>query len=1127
MNVKGIIVVISVLAFFLYYQCYATELVLTDIYDSPDPVNVINASITISVVVNRVDASEDAVILQILSPEEVNVTPYKSEFLDSQRNKYYFRFDPSISSLYTYRIWANNTNGEITISEQYTFESSYFPYLAGIEYNDKTKWDNGTINFNVTVQKWIENVTDVIVEVYYPEHNNVSLIKYYEEGNISKWYGSYDPNTTSLLLYDVFDPIYNFRIYLKDNSSFFTVHDGYNFIAEGYYPQIKNIKLSGNVTIGSNITINVYVDDKTNASNSSSNINYSYVFLIQPDLSYVTFPLIRINESYYAANYTLHYDGDYYFKVYFYDDEGNKVVSGYNGFSTHGNVFESVNITVRVAPSCQARIWLLPDEDKILVNQTVIWLSIFENFGNVPLNETTNISVRKDVINPGEEKWVKLPPNIFAYAIDKEEEVPFLDDSFFFLIWFTHGLPLGNYTAETWSTYWANVSLEDNEYFYCNGTVNDTVHFELVEAIGETRPSPFLVIREMPEQIYQTDQCLLSNSSFDSCISTKVRMILFNRGSSLAYDIYVKEKIIQSFCNATSSDFCKIGGIRCINSSDYTCTITTNESLGELGSLEFNITKPIAPREYVILEYELIPSPYLFVYDNKTAYGFELRGTHKYGEDTKTYIIQENDGKVNIPESKIMVLKPLPSFNYDIIVSSANSTEERRTFKAGTLETFIVKAPFVSTISTTSWEINLTLPSYFNVVSCSHVAGPLCSCNVYSNHTNTTFSPYPVIVSCKGLEAVNEGNEVVFSFDANVSTYGDFLIPVMANDTIPMDERYLPGLFLLSTTRQIIETPKPQPEPTPQPQPVPQPTPQPQQGPELQQEHSPKIEIVIRPLNESYVVYQGDTFPTYFEIENIGNATAENITLEAILPSALWSQSKNWIDVLNPGEKVNRTLMLSVSENLVPGTYILPVKAMVGDKIGDITYIKVIVKFGKNLAKLKIVESAVEIEIEEGEEIIMPVLLKNVGKKILHNVSIRLENIDECLRYYNSTKHEIKVNESTTINVYLKAKEVKNKVCKSLLIAYSDEGAYDFTPLIIKVYPKPAMLPLRGYLTPFISLLWTLIFIIYAVIRKRKAMHGEVARTKVPRMILYLLMTGELIIIVYVTLWILGIVGGF
>lgn len=1120
------LIIAALLACLLSQKSYATELILTDIYDSPDPVNVINASIVITVVVNKVDLAEDSVILQITSPEKVNITPYKVEFIDSQRNRYYFKYDPFFASTYTYNIWANNTAGEVTVSNQYTFESAYFPYLVSVNYNDRTKWDNGTINFNITAQKWINNITSVIIEVYYPEHANISLMKYYESGNISKWYGIYDPNTTSRLIHDHFEPVYFFRVYLIDNTSFSTIHDDYHFIAEGYYPEIKKISVEGNATTGTNITINVYVEDVTNSINTTSNINYSYVFLIHPDLSYLIIPLIKINETFYSVNYTINKEGDYYFKIYFDDEEGNKVVSGYNGFSTNGNVFESINITVRVAPSCSANIWLLPDENKILVNQTVIWLSIFENFGNVPLNETTNISVSKDVINPGDEKWVKKLPNIIAYAIDKEEEVPALDDSFFFLIWFTYGLPLGNYTAETWSTYWANVSIENNEYFYCNGTVNDTVHFELVEAIGETRPSPFLVIREMPEQIYQNDRCLTTNASFNSCISTKVRIILFNRGSSLAHDIHIKEKITQYFCNASSLDFCKIGSIRCIDSPDYTCSVTTNESAGEIGSLEFNITKPIAPREYVILEYELIPSPYIFVYDNKTAYAFELTGTHKYGEDGKTYLIQEKDGKVNPPESKIMTLKPLPSFNYDIIVASTNSTEERRTFKAETLETFIVKAPFISTIPTSTWEINLTLPSYFNVVSCSHVSGPQCNCNIYNNISNTTL-PSPVIISCKGVESVYESSEVVFSFDANITTYGDFLIPVDANDTIPMDEQYIPGLFLLSTTRQVIETPKPEPQPVPKPvpKPTPEPQPQPEAGPQLQQEHSPKIEIVIRPLNESYVVYQGDTFPTYFEIENIGNATAENITIEAILPSNLWNQSKNWIDILQPGEKINRTLMLSVSENLVPGTYILPVKATVGDKIGDIAYIKVIVKFGKHLAKLKIEEAAVEIEIEEGQEIIMPVLVRNIGKKVLHNVSMRLENIEECLDYYNATKHEIDINESTTINVYLKAKKVKNKKCKALLIAYSDEEAYDFTPIIIKIYPKPAMLPLRGYLTPLISLLWTLIFITYAVIRKRKAMHGEVAKTKVPRMILYLLMTGELIIIIYVTLWILSIVG--
>ncbi|NPA38323.1 MAG: hypothetical protein GXN99_00845, partial [Candidatus Nanohaloarchaeota archaeon] len=74
---------------------HSTAVIISDIYDDPDPVNVENASITITAIINRVDLYEDTVLLQILSPELLNITPYKVEFIDSQRNKYYFSFDPS------------------------------------------------------------------------------------------------------------------------------------------------------------------------------------------------------------------------------------------------------------------------------------------------------------------------------------------------------------------------------------------------------------------------------------------------------------------------------------------------------------------------------------------------------------------------------------------------------------------------------------------------------------------------------------------------------------------------------------------------------------------------------------------------------------------------------------------------------------------------------------------------------------------------------------------------------------------------------------------------------------------------------------------------------------------------
>ncbi|GEM_PF-3061289 len=1118
---KYLNIVFYLIALFLLFKfSYSTPVVISDVEDFYDPLPYNDGNITITAVINRIDAGEKEVWVSILSPVEENLSWIKKEFIDSQTNKYYFTYNPSQIGTYLYKVYAINTNNETSESQTHTFESAKFPYFESIAYNSSVKWDNGSVEFYITMRRWVDyrnnsmieyNVSSVIVMIKEPEIANVSLTKISEEGNLSLWYGSFDPSIISLYKYGVFDPIYKFQVFSNDTYGNVSVSEEMSFVSEGYYPKILGSYIShkGILSVGENITIYAIINDTTNATNYSPNINSTKIYLLKPDLSLMIYNMTKINDSYYYLNFTIDIEGDYFYKIFVSDEEGNEVESGYFGFSSSPHIYDIVNISVKVAPSCQASIFLLPDEDKLLVNTTVIWLSIFENLGNVPLNETTNISVEKDVIYPGEEKFVILPPNIVAYARDKEEEVDPLDDTFFFLIWYTYGLPLGNYTARTYSTYYANVSYEGG-YFTCNGTVNDTVHFELVEAIGETTPSPILVIREMPEQIYQDPDCI--NDS-QSCITTKVRLVLFNRGDKVAENITLKERIYLYDCAYSNSSLCEKISLKCVNSSQYSCAVTTNKSTGEIGSLQFNMSESLSPRDYVILEYELTPPPYLVVY-NDSVYKFEAKGSHKCEGDKKKYEISENDLHYNKEEYKLMHLSPLPSFMFDLTVLSSNTTEKRRTFSAEKDEEFLISADYISSISTSNWTINISFPEVFIIKSCSFVDGVQCECRV-DNASN--------IVYCDGSSLISENDKVEFKVTARTNIYSEYILPAYFNDSIYMaDEDFLPGLFMISIPKTEVEVPTPQ--PVPQPTPQPQPEPQPETGPEISEYHLPKVEIVLRPLNDTYVVYQGDTFPTYFEVENIGNSTANNITIEAILPSALWNQSKAYIDVLNPGEKVNRTLMFSVDENVAPGIYVIPVKAMIGDSIGDIAYITIKVLFAKKLAKMKIIEMAQEIEIREDSNLTVPILIKNIGRKVLHNVSVRIENVEECIEKYSSSRETLNLNESKTIFLYLKSKPVKSKECKAIVIAYSDEGAYDFMPVIIKVYPKPPLLALRRNLTPIISLLWTLIFILYAVIRKRKAMRGERPKSKVPRLILYLLMLGELLIIIYVILWLIGLV---
>jgi len=283
------------------------------------------------------------------------------------------------------------------------------------------------------------------------------------------------------------------------------------------------------------------------------------------------------------------------------------------------------------------------------------------------------------------------------------------------------------------------------------------------------------------------------------------------------------------------------------------------------------------------------------------------------------------------------------------------------------------------------------------------------------------------------------------------------------------------------------------------------------------------VELVLTPIKEKYVVEQGQTFPTFFWLENIGNGTVENVSISPVLPNDLWRNSLTLVDEINPGEKLNRTLMFELDANVEPGIYVIPVRAIAYGETADITYITIDVRYGKNLARMEIVESPPEVEINSEANLTIPIYIKNIGKKDLHNVVGRLENIEQCLDSVESGSIDINVSESSTLNIVVRSKKGP-KTCDSLLILSSKEKAYAFAQIKINVKPEPPLLPLKGQLTPIIALAWTLILVLYTVLRKRRMRRGELTPSKSARLIVYMLLLGELLILLYLTLWAFGVV---
>ncbi len=1096
----------------------ATPLIIDSVSSSPNPIKWNDGNITITARVQRIDSDPASVYLSVKSPQTENISPYQVEVIDSQSWKYYFSFNPNQTGEYKYTILGEDTLGETTETNNFYFDSVQYPYIKQIVDNSPVKYDdpNGIISINATIDKWDYNISNVTLIITGPENTNITMTKYSESGNTSYYSSFFNPSQKALYVKGIWSPIYKYKIHAIDDSGNQSYSEERTFVSEAYPPSINDINTTGIVIpLGQTYYLNVTINDQTNYTNTTANINRTWVVLSTPnsteehDLYY--------QNGIYMWNYTPSQEALYTYNIYVSDTEGNLIVSDPILFSTKPLGMDKARVHVEVAPFCCGGMMLLPNERYVLSNQTVIWLSIFSNCGNVPLTEYTNITIRKDTIDENgvinESKLVVIPPNIIDYAIDTEDYVDSLEETFFFMIWYTTGLPLGNYTAETWSYFESNFT-EGNSSFFCNGTSNTSVHFEIINAIGEKSKPPILIIREMSPQTSQNIAC--NETSGENCISNKVRLILLNTGKEYVYNITLNDEASIESCKSSNIVDCKIKKAWC---SSYNCTFNYDNSTNQTSyNIEFPSIEFLEPRGYKIIEYSFIPPTNQTVYDQNNPSSILFSATANYTYKGESRTSKENNDKFNPPESRFLYLNRKPAFNYDIQMEGKNETN-KRSYNLNTINnmTMSIFPIFTQGYSLNTWYLEMNFTPDISLISCSPVSGPSCSCSIFNLDSNHTTAH----IQCSSNSTFTETAiaKIEIKFNSTKSDY--FTAPIHSNSTdiigTYMDELYLPGLFLISNPPQ----PKPEPEPKPEPQPQPEPEPEPE--PEPQPEPKPKIELVLTPINDTYTVEQGQTFPTFFWIENIGNATATNIKIEPKIPGTGWNFSQTLVSELKPGEKVNRTLMFSTSDDIKPGVYVIPVSAIVENETADIAYITIEVKEQKNKAKIMILESPPEVEINPNSNLTIPIYLKNIGKKDLHEITARIENAENCLSIIKSDKIDMNISKEGSLNLFVKSKEGP-KECTSLLIISSKENAYAFAPIKLIVKPEPPLIPFKGQLTPIITLVWTLMLIIYTIIRKRKIRKGTARPSKVARLIVYMLLLGELIIFIYIILWLIGII---
>ena len=315
-----------------------------------------------------------------------------------------------------------------------------------------------------------------------------------------------------------------------------------------------------------------------------------------------------------------------------------------------------------------------------------------------------------------------------------------------------------------------------------------------------------------------------------------------------------------------------------------------------------------------------------------------------------------------------------------------------------------------------------------------------------------------------------------------------------------------------------LPPPPPPPIPTPEPEPTPEPTPTPRPTPEPTPVPSPKISVEIEPVEKQIEGYQGEWIPSIINVTNVGDVNISDVVLIPMVPKG-WEYKTALISSLDVGETTNRTVFVKPTYSAL-GNYIIPIKAEKDNVTLDVDYFWVEVLEAINKTRLQILEVPMTINMRINSNVTLPILMKNIGKLPLHNISLRMENAENCLSNYEWRAIDLlDVNERKSSVLMLMSKNVP-AACNATLIAWSKEGAYAFADMNINVTPPLFILPLPKTLI----LLIALILMEFALVRMKKSREERKEEVGIIGILTYLILFLILSLFVYVFLWYFGYV---
>jgi len=211
---------------------------------------------------------------------------------------------------------------------------------------------------------------------------------------------------------------------------------------------------------GQNTTISANVSDDT--------LDKVIINITDPNYNKFNYEMNNTYDSIFEYVYTPTIRGTYEYSVCANDTSGNSTCSDSNYFflvRPYTNASKNITINVEVLAYCHGIIATFGFPSKVFQNQTVVFVIIFENNGNIPLTSRT---FYLEILN------------YTGHVIKNYENIGYVSGTidiggfdFYWNEWDTTNIPLGNYTAVASVVYRSMIS-KGNVYFENFNKLNES-----------------------------------------------------------------------------------------------------------------------------------------------------------------------------------------------------------------------------------------------------------------------------------------------------------------------------------------------------------------------------------------------------------------------------------------------------------------------------------------------------------------------------------------------------------------------------------------------------------------------------------------------------------------------------